>query len=74
MTLFNLITAQVIGWAPMGPELSPVLCIFFNIDKEEIDNTAAQEALGIGDVPPIEEGVAKMVTRSCDMEGDKKTK
>ena len=74
MAWFNLITAKVIGWAPMGPELSPAVCSFFDVDEEEIDNTAAQEALGIGDVPPIEEGVAKMVTRFRDMEGDKKTK
>ena len=71
---FNLIIAQVTGWAPMDPELSPAICSFFDVDEEEIDNTAAQDALGIGDVPPIEEGVTKMITRFHDMEGDKKTK
>ena len=71
---FNLIIAQVTGWAPMDPELSPAICSFFDVDEEEIDNTAAQDALGIGDVPPIEEGVTKMITRFHDMEGGKKTK
>lgn len=63
MAKINLYTARLTGWAPFGAEMCPAICDFFNIVEEEVDNSHAQEALGIGPVPPIRDGVASMVAR-----------
>ena len=63
MAKINLYTARLTGWAPFGAEMCPAICDFFNVVEEEVDNSHAQEALGIGPVPPIRDGVISMVAR-----------
>lgn len=63
MVKINLCTAKLTGWAPFGADLSAVVCEFLNFIEEEVDNTIIEEALGIGAVPSIKDGVSKMVAR-----------
>uniref|UniRef100_A0A1X7UZC3 NAD-dependent epimerase/dehydratase domain-containing protein n=1 Tax=Amphimedon queenslandica TaxID=400682 RepID=A0A1X7UZC3_AMPQE len=63
MAKINLCIAKLTGWAPFGADLSPIVCEFFNFIEEEVDNTITEEALGIGAVPSIRDGVSKMVAR-----------
>lgn len=59
----NQVTASVLGWAPMGPELSPAICDFFDMAEETMDCTASVEILGLEPVPDAVEGVRKMVEK-----------
>ena len=70
----NQFVATITGLAPMGAEFSPVICYLIDNDEEEYDNTIVQEALGIDEVPLIEEGISKMVAEFKQREEAKKNK
>ena len=60
---FNYCFAKLTGWAPMGPELIPSIVSFFELTEEDVDNSVAEKALGIGAVPNIKEGVKAMIVQ-----------
>ena len=71
----NVFIASVTGKAPMGVELCPTICHFFDcLMDEEIDRKVAQEVLGIGEAPPLEKGISDMVAKFKQREEAKKTK
>ena len=61
--MVNQTIAMVTGWAPMGAELSPAMCSFFDGNEEVIDNTTSMEALNMDAVPDPVEGVSRMVRK-----------
>ena len=71
----NVFIASVTGKAPMGVELCPTICQFFDCPiDEEIDRKVAQEVLGMGEAPPLEKGISDMVAKFKQREEAKKTK
>ena len=69
MAKINLCIGKLTGWAPFGADLCPMICEFFNFTEEEVDNTIAEEALGIGAIPSVRDGVSKMVARYKEEKG-----
>ena len=63
MAYINLYIAKVFGWAPMGADLCPTICSFFEVVEEDADNSIVEATLEVGKVPHIKEGVKMMVVK-----------
>ena len=70
----NVIVVSIFGYAPFGADLCPAVCTFFECVEEEYDNSIIQQALGIGEVPSVEDGVAELRKEFDEMQETKKGK
>lgn len=68
----NTFVASVTGWAPMGADFTSVISSFFFMKEPKMDNSVIEEALGIGPVPNVRDGVQKLAEKFKKKENDKK--
>ena len=57
----NQFVARLTGFAPFGVLLCPAMTSLFQFDEEVYDPRIPQEALEISEVPPLNEGIPRMV-------------
>ena len=71
---FNHYVAKLAGWAPLGPQLNPVMVCYLELRAEDVDMSVAEEVLRIGPVPDFKDGVKALVEKFKKSKEPKKTR